>query len=424
MLTWHKPRWSCVCSYAPTRVAMAVQGRDQRRQIKLEHGKPPAKATAEAPAGTNHSGQRAAKQHSTGTLASSKQADAPGSKRKRPAGATAPVSKRAAVSRQDNPAGCKRRRAADAAGIAGAEQAQPRARLPIERKAPHGTWLTLPEMPAMAADGAPWQKTPALSIHGPAVGTSAAVRGVAATQNGPHGRQMKPSAAAAKATCAALKAPSTNDERPSRKSSCAAACGGAAAKGNPRHNKRPRCSEAHAGATGTARRIAPCELENRLIAGFCTPAVVGAKAVPSAPLEAQPAGSPGPQPAGLRSPSAPSQIGAAATMLLRQSFPPQLRADVSLHGGGGRSAEQRPNTSGASTGGVLAAAVRRPPLKCRFCAVHGVYTAITSSHRQACKYLHHCGCTHCRKLHLQNQRSKEGGYQRKAAAARKAAATV
>ena len=392
----------------------------------MDNGEQPAKATAEGPAGTNSCGQQAAPQHSSDVPPGSKQGDGPGGKRKQTAGAAAQVSRRNGDSRQNNIAGCKRRRSADAAAVAkGAEQARSLAGLPSEQKSPHGMWLTLPQPPAEATEGA----APTSLSAAPTVGQSrhvagigAAVRRVAAAGHAPHGMCLRLSNLPAKTMCAAQNASSVIDERLSSNTSSAAVRGAAATPGFAPGKTRPRLSEAPAGLTGAAGRIAPHGVANRLVAGIYT--AVGSEAVRNAPRGAQPAGRPGPQPAGCHHHSTPSQMATAAMMPPRQSLEPQLRADVSLHSGGAQCAVQRPNMSGGvSIGGASSAAVRRLTLKCRFCAVHGVCTAVTSPHQEACQYFNHCRCIHCRKLRLQHRCSQEG-YQRRAVAARKAAAGV
>ncbi len=204
----------------------------------------------------------------------------------------------------------------------------------------------------------------------------------------------------AKATCAALKAPSAVNGRPSEDTSSAAVRSGVAVRGTAPHKTQLWCPETAAGTTGASGRIAPF--------------------VPRVPLGAQSAGSSGPQPAGLQSPSTPSQIAAAATMPLQQRLPPQLRAAASRRG---HSARQRPNPSSARINGSPAAARPRSSHNCRYCALHGVVTAASPTHRATCQYFNRCPCFKCRKLHLRNSINAELNVRhRTEVAARKAAA--
>ena len=411
-VTWHEVRCACVqlrqalLSYWHS-ATMAMQGRERWHQGKVEHGEQPVKGMAEVPAGTKKSGRQAAENHSSDVPPVSKRDEAPGGELKRTAGAPAKIIRRDAVSRQNNVASMKRRRAADVAVVAkGAGQARPLAWVPKGQKAPYGTWLTLPDPPATAAEGAAQQQAPA---EGHVAGSSAAVRGLAAARYTAHGTRPNVADTPAEATCAAFQAPSAVGKRPARNVRSAAARGGVAMAASAIHSAERRRTEVPAGAAGAGRQIAPYEIENRLIDGGMSLSV-HCEAMLSAPLRgkrlSRPAGSAGPQQACSRSPSAPSQIPAPVTMRVRQSLPPQLPANASLKG---RSAVQRPMTP--SSVGVhsisAAAASARSVGKCRYCALHGIVTVASPMHRAACQYFSRCPCFKCRKLHLRNTLNAE-----------------
>ena len=87
--------------------------------------------------------------------------------------------------------------------------------------------------------------------------------------------------------------------------------------------------------------------------------------------------------------------------------------------GGGRSADQRPNTSiGRVTYcGTPMAAVPRARKTCRYCAAHGVRLTASSTHRASCQYYTRCPCFACRKLHLRNHEYRDAKCRRTAVAA-------
>ena len=229
----------------------------------------------------------------------------------------------------------------------------------------------------------------------------------------------------AKAPCVGPGPPSVASTGRSTDISSAAARGGLAVMGSAPDSTRPRLPDMPAGATGAAERIAPFEIENRLIAGVYT--MVGDQAVPSTLLDnqrlSQPAGTPGPEQSALQSPSVPSQIEAAATMAARQGLARQLEASVSPSDGRRRSAHQRPETPRARVGGVPPLAVPRPKAMCRFCGIHGVETTYSSAHRAASEFSNRCGCFRCRQLRVLNDLEAESKLRgRKAAAAATVAA--
>ena len=128
------------------------------------------------------------------------------------------------------------------------------------------------------------------------------------------------------------------------------------------------------------------------------------------------------------------QRAAAAAVSIHQSLPVQLQPDVGLgDGGGGQCNGQRPNPGRGIVAGAPAtvpqppapAAVSRPPAVCKYCALHGVTSAFSRTHRASCHYFNRCPCFRCRKLHLRNYNIAEcARRKRQAVAALKRAAKV
>jgi len=283
-----------------------------------------------------------------------------------------------------------------------------------------GTWQDLPEMPAVEPDAA--LEVPSAPGEGAAASISAATRSDSATCEVPRSASPKASETPAKAPPVGLKPPSAVTEGRSEDVG-AAARGGAAMAGSAPHNTRLPCPETLARATGAAGRIAPCEVENRLLLGGCT--VAPGEAVTNAPQGdgrlCQPAGNPEPVHAhmALQSSSAPSQTVAAGMMPLRQKSPLQLQHSAISGNREGQHAAEQLNTIRTTVSAALSPAVPQQRRMCRYCREHGVEAAFSPSHRASCQYYNLCLCFQCRQLHLKNELQAESYLRRRA---RKAAA--
>ncbi len=119
----------------------------------------------------------------------------------------------------------------------------------------------------------------------------------------------------------------------------------------------------------------------------------------------------------------------AVTIAPCHSLQRQIPSSASPYGGPQHSSVQHADTSRARFG-TDSHYVRRSSNRCRYCALHGVVAAVSSAHRAACQYYHHCPCLKCRQMHKRNyrqaqyhRRQRETVAPRKAAAKQRAAGT-